>query len=695
MSGGRASLRWRLARTLVVLGLASVVMLATVNLLVVRSLLDTSVRSQLETLRDVRRNAIELGVERLLTRVSVLAADPGVVTALDELAAGYAAIDSDLTDDQYAALLDEYVDVVARYDEAGVERPEIDDLVPTSTAGRYVQYHYLASNPFPAGERAALVDAADGSAYSEAHGRQHAYLRELASSLGALDLVLVDSRTDDVVYSVEKRIDLGTDVRTGPHRDSTLGLARARLGAVSVTEAVIIDSAFYLPDSSVPVVHVAATVRSGAEAIGAIVVGFPIGVLTDLVSGGGRWELLGLGETGDVYVVGVDSRLRTEPRIWFGDRDQALQEARERGLDERSATLIEFLGSPVLVQAVENAAVDRAQDGEEFIGVVDGYLGRRTLAAAAPLDAGGLGWTVVAERRTSETRAELESFIGTIVLLLLVLLPLLALVGVLLARMLARPVAPLVGAAQRIAAGDPHVEVPELGRNELGDLGRQLARVADQLRDHETAVRAEEARITSLLESVVPAELVEQVRRGDGDATTMIDIGTVVALTVRGLPQPSSSEPEALAELTQRLVLAVKELAAGAGIEAIRVASDQGLFVAGRGAPHDGAAAAARFALDLDEVVAEVVAEHGVPLTAHMGLATGPLGTAVLGRRQSSYGVWGDCVGRAVELAATAPEHGVLADESLVDALAGVEPEGVVLVEADDVALGARWVRRL
>ena len=48
------------------------------------TLLDTEVRSQLTTLRDLRRDSIESGVDRLLDRVAVIASDPGVAQALTD-----------------------------------------------------------------------------------------------------------------------------------------------------------------------------------------------------------------------------------------------------------------------------------------------------------------------------------------------------------------------------------------------------------------------------------------------------------------------------------------------------------------------------------------------------------------------------------------------------------------------------------
>ena len=81
--------------------------------------------------------------------------------------------------------------------------------------------------------------------------------------------------------------------------------------------------------------------------------------------------------------------------------------------------------------------------------------------------------------------------------------------GVVLARVFARPVVPLVEAARGIADGDFGTAVPDLGRNELGDLARQLQNVAGQLRDQDASIAAEEQRILTMLASVLPPDLVD------------------------------------------------------------------------------------------------------------------------------------------------------------------------------------------
>lgn len=661
------SLRARLTRTLVGLGLASVVLLATVNFFVVRELLERSTEHQLEGLRDSRADAIELAFDRLQVRASVLGSDPGVADALVALDESYGAIDTELTDAQVAELAAVYEPVVARYDDAGVERPPVDALLPASDAGRYLQYAYLASNPFD--DRSELVDAADGSEYASVHAEQHEFLRGLAASVGASDLLLVDIDSGEVIYSVAKRVDLGTNVLDGPYADAGLGIAVEKLDGATAGDAVLSDVSFYLPDTSAPVLHVATAVRDDAEVVGALVLMLPTERLTDIVTASQNWDALGLGETGDAYVVGADLRIRTVPRSWFEDPDAYLERFRDVTGDGRAAGLIEFTGSPVLIQEADNAAVRTALDGEPFVGGVDNPLDRSSVAAAAPLAVGDLGWVLVTEQQTRETNAELMRFVVTILLLLAILLTVLTIVGLLLARVLARPVRPLVEAAGRIADGDYETVVPDLGRNELGDVGRQLEAVAAQLRDQEASIEAEEDRITTMLSTVLPDALVERVRSGERDLAEVVDTATVVAFAVSGVPSPTSGEQDAVVELTTRLTSEIGRLAHEHRVERAQVALQHQMFVAGRGRTGTDADLAAAFAVDVIAAVRDVGADHGLELAARAGLSAGLVATGVIGTRQVSFTIWGAPVTAAIRLSALAEDGCVLVDDTVADDL--------------------------
>ena len=668
MSGQR-SLRRRLTRRLVGLGLVSVILLAIVNLVAVYTLLQDGTRDQLSTLRELRADTVEQTIDSALGRVSVMGTDPGVAVALTELADAYRLIDDDIDDDQRTRLTESYASVTDRYDAVEAPRPSTDELVPDSAAGRYVQYHYVADNDDE--PRAALDDAGDGSAYSEAHATHHPFLRDLAASIGggSGDLLLVDIDTLDVVYSVSKRIDLGTDVLDGPFADTGLGVVLDKLTGTAVEASTMSDTSFYLPDSSAPVVHIATTVRSNAEVVGVIVIVVTTELLTDIVTSGQNWELLGLGDTGDAYLVGADRTLRTIPRSWFSDPDEYLDRYLDVGGDERAAELMQFTGSPVLLQTVDNPAVDAALEGEAFIGGTSNYLDRGTLTAAAPVRVDDLGWVVITEQQVSESRQEVEEFVVAIAIVLAILLSTLVVIGLFLARVLTRPVRPLVAAAGRIADGDYHTEVPDLGRNELGDVGRQLESVAARLREQEAAIEQEESRINEMLATVLPPALVDRVRGGERELAEVVDTATVVAVSVHGIPAPSGADQDAVVELTTRLADESARVAQRHGVERAQAALEHQLYVTGRDRVGIDAARALSFAREIVATLPQVAAEFGVTITVGAGLSSGLVATGVLGSHQVAFGVWGTPVGDAIALSDRAEPGQARADTGVVDEL--------------------------
>jgi class 3 adenylate cyclase len=286
------------------------------------------------------------------------------------------------------------------------------------------------------------------------------------------------------------------------------------------------------------------------------------------------------------------------------------------------------------------------------------------------MDIEGVDWVMVTEQETGESRDELERYLVSIGIVLAILLPLLAVAGVLIARRMARPVTPLVDAAGSIADGEYEEDVPEFGRNELGDVARQLGLIADDLAERQRALEDEERRIEAMLGSVVPDELVTPVREGNLDDADHVDTGTVVAIAVHGVPDATGAEQDAVLDLTSRLADELNALAEAAGVERLRVATDEQLFVTGRGRPGAAGDEATAFAADAIEHIHELGDEFGLPLGAVAGLSIGPVATGVLGGRQLTFGVWGDAFTRALTLVArTGDDALVVVDRSVVDEL--------------------------
>ncbi len=667
--GRRSGLRRRLEFTLVGVALVSVLLLSGLNYVFARVLVAESVEAQLSALRDTRVQAIERGASRVQTEISMLAVTPSVITALDELRTGFDDTDDELSGPQLSELEAAYDEALEPLAAVGQVVPS-GSLLPSSDTGRFIQYHYILGNPDEFDDRDRLDDAGDGSAYSAAHAKHHPFLRSLMDSVGVSDLLLVDARTGDVVYSVQKRIDLGTNAVTGPWGDNGLGDVVDALSQVTVGDGVISDTVFYVPARGQAVVLVAAAVRSGSDIVGALVAELPVSVITDLVTADEDWDLLGLEDTGDIYLVGADGTLRTDPRAWLADPDGFLDDFLDRTGDREGADRMRLVGSPALTQQVDNNAIDAAQAGEVFAGTVTSFDGARTLATSAPVDLGGQEWIVVVEQDRFEANAGLATLLRGTLIVIAVLLPTTALIGWWMARSLTHPFGVLVSAAGRIARGEPPSGIESLGNNELGDVGRQLAVVSARLEAEEAAVSAEEEQINDVLGAVIPPRLIDRVRRGEQGIADMLDTATAISLLVDGTPEATGSDQDTVYEIAEQLTVEVDRLLEEHGVERVRRSLTNSLFVSGL--DHDDARIedALRFTAEVIELVALTGAEYGQALTVRAGLAAGNVASGVIGQQQLTFSMWGEPVSTAFTLASLAQPGEVLVDPSIRDAVA-------------------------
>lgn len=494
-----------------------------------------------------------------------------------------------------------------------------------------------------------------------------AFLQALLASGHGSELLVVSMDTGEVVSTTSVADDAGPSTQWDAE---VVADVVDRLPSVPVGDAVILDGVSLAEADGTTAALVAATVRSGPEVIAALLMTVPIDHLTDLVSADGQWDQLGLGASGEAVIVGSDGILRSEPRSWTEDPEaylDALSDAGEAGAD--TAAAIEIVGSPVGIQAVENAVVADAIAGDESIETVTGPLVGTIRAAAAPVDAGGLAWVVIASQSSTDFAATLWTFLRWVGLLLLVLVPLILLAATYLSRALTRPIPALVAVSSQLAEGDLDVTVPDLGPNEFGDLARQLAEGAAELQRRRAVIADEEARIQGILSAVVPTRLMERVRGGDHGFSDVLETATVVAVSLHGMSDQSGADQETFMEATARMAVELEELAVVCGVEPVRAAARQHVFLAGLGTPDAGVDDAASFGVRVSEVVRATGDDLGLDVDASVGMAAGTVGTGMIGTSQVSFGIWGDPPGRAASLGGLARAGEVLVDDAVAEAL--------------------------
>jgi len=348
-------------------------------------------------------------------------------------------------------------------------------------ASQVLQKSYIQDNPHPVGAKDELIDTGTRSQYDIVHSKYHPYMRAVQRARGYYDIFLVDT-DGDVVYSVFKESDFATNLKTGPWRDTDLAAAWREAMQLPEGESAFYDFRRYAPSQGAAASFMATPIFGAAGLMGTLVVQMPADRLSALVA-----DVVGLGETGQVYIVGTDNRLRSETR--FQDGPGVLEE--------------------IPPQAVfEDARRNGISGFERTTGLSGGAV--RAMAAGFAFDENDY-WTVMVEQAEAEIMAPIGELRNLLLTQAAALSAVIAIIGMLFARATAKPIAGIGDALGRMSGGDYGTDIPYRDRgDDAGELARNLDHLRGQLSSAERA-RAEQAR-----QAADQHRVVEQLSEGIG-----------------------------------------------------------------------------------------------------------------------------------------------------------------------------------
>lgn len=354
-----------------------------------------------------------------------------------------------------------------------------------------LQTAYIASNPHPADDRAALVSTQDGSQYDLVHTKFHPYYRGVMNSKGYFDIFLVDTE-GNVVYSANKETDFATNLVSGAWRDT--GLAQAYAAAITAApeQVKFTDFTFYAPSNDTPASFLSVPITSGNETVGALIFQMPKDRIMDIIS-----DSYGLGATGEVMAIGEDYLSRSASR-YEGGQTMLSPMRRTDYLEDVFAD-----GRPTYV-AAEN-------DNGDFVHVM-----------ADRLSFLGATWAVVIEQHDAELLSPVIELRNTLALQLGGLVAILLLIGWLVGRAISRPFGRIGKSLQNMALGDLSTPVPLTDRKEdVGALARNLEDLRSKLNTAEMNRRQAEQRARD--QQQVVEHLTASIRElAQGKLTTKI-----------------------------------------------------------------------------------------------------------------------------------------------------------------------------
>ncbi|WP_309712603.1 adenylate/guanylate cyclase domain-containing protein [Pseudolysinimonas sp.] len=594
-----------------------------------------------------------------------------------------------LTPEQEAELVAFFTDDFGpRLNEASGEEVDASSFIPASASARYLLYHYTVKG---GDDASAVDDAGDGSTWSAAHAAHHDYLRRLARLSEYPGLVLI-SLSGQVVYSVNKDVDLGADLVDGPHSYSNLALAfQQAMSGNRLDSVTFADFEPYAPALDAPTGWAVAPLASDDAIVGAIGVRLPSERIDAIMTGGGDWQNSGLGVTGEAYLVGRDGTMRSLSRDLAQDPEAYLAAATAVGLPIGEAERAVETGQTLLIQRVDTKAAELALDGRSGIETSANYLGDQSIAAYAPVKPAGLEWAIIAEIDASEALAPVADFTSRLAISSAILVGIVSLISVFIAGFAVRPLYRLRDAARRIAAGETGVQVEAGESDELADVAAAFNEMSRSLELKNALLEEQRVENERLLRTLMPEAVAKRYREGARTIVQDHQEVTVLFADVVGFEEYGRGiDSEKSLDLLNEIFRAFDDAAEEHGVERVRSTRAGYLASCGLSVPRvDNARRAVAFSLDIARIVERFGAQQGADIHVRVGMDTGTVTSGLIGRTSMVYDLWGDAVSLAFRLQGGATESGVFLTQRVVDKIPDVLP----YTDAGVVETASGWQR--
>ena len=648
--------RWGLAAklfaTLILLSAVAVLVSAVLGYVRGRDALEEAIYNQLTAARQAKARQVETYFRTIRNELRMLASTKMVIDALRGMRDGYDELNkTEVSPELRAKVRDWYVaNVAPELKRMFGKEPRIDDYLPTSNAGIYLQYHYIVANPNALEQRALLDDPGDGSRYSAVNAMYNPLLRTAANTAGFWDLMMADAKHTDVIYGLADEIDFATSLRTGPYRRSHLAAAVAKcLAAKDTTTTCFEDFAPYVPSNGAPIAFMAAPVIEQGVVIGVLIAQLSIEEIDKVVTGDRRWREEGFGATGEAYLVGPNFKVRSGGRLFYENRDAYFADLKEFGHPAEEIDAIRRYGTPVLQQRIETQGTRAALSGLSGTGQIVGDRGKLTLSSWGPLNIPGVKWGLVAKIETTEAFAPIRKLERDLMIVGGASLLVVMLIAAWLASALLGPLRELTDGVRRFASGNYDVKVPTRTRDEIGQLCTAFNGMVDEIHAKNAVIEAKNRENEELLLNVLPAPIANRLREGeqsiaDGFAEVTVAFADLVGFTALSSEMPPQNVVALLNGLFTRFDVAAHEL----GIEKIKTVGDAYMAVCGLPNPVENhAERMVRMAIRMVHITREHAMEHQVVMKLRVGVNTGPVVAGVIGKSKYIYDLWGDTVNLA------------------------------------------------
>jgi len=636
--------------------ISSIIALAYVGYDNGRQALNNSIQNQLTSVRETKAYQIERYFQQV--RAEIQTYSQGEVSeVIKGFAQAYQELEGQKIQLTWHEQLKQYYeqDFLPKLAENTEGKPLLYSYLPQNSAARYLQYHYIAGNSNPIGEKEYLNNANDGSEYSNIHKTVQPIYNNFVSQLGYYDLLLIDAKTGNIVYSVKKETDFGTNLYKGPYSTSALATVfRKAVNADDYNFVAVSDFASYRASYAEPAAFIASPIfdANNSELTGVLAFQLSADEINSVMTGNNDWQEEGLGKSGETYLVGSDYGMRSNSRFLIEQPKEYFKAITKEGLPKKQIAFIKRFNSSILHQEVETEAIQKALNNETGFAVAEDYRGIETLNAYRPLELDDLNWVINAKINTQEAFEPIKDFQRKVLLATAIIVLLVTLIASILSYYFIRPIRTLIDGFRQVGKGNTDVKIKVKSQDEFRELANSFNEMVDNLDHQKKLVQEKNEENEELLLSILPEPVAERVKKGEESIGDSFSNVTVLFADLGGFMELSESLPASkTVELLNELVAAFDDAAEKHGVEKHKTIGSGYMSVCGLSVPRlDHVKRTIDFAKDMLRIVRRFNREKNTDLKLRIGVNSGSVVAGIVGRDRFIYDLWGDTVNLANRL---------------------------------------------
>lgn len=384
------------------------VALIVISYFLIRQYLKKEIYDQLQTLSEVKQLQIENYFHQLEGQVILASRDAVLKDAINAFADAFGSIESDSYElPDYADLytmskgLEDYyaAEVIPALSRVPGMEVSLQEILPFYDKTRIIQFLYIAGNQLPFGHKNRMLTAGDGSSYSYAHQNYQPYFRELIAKLWISDILLIDAKSGDIVYTYQKNIDLGTNIYTGILKGSNLAIGCQKVLASPEAEAVAIsDLELYMPAMFRPSMFIAVPVLEGRNKTGLLVFELSAGILDNILLGNTAAKTNEFfNHDGNIYLVGQDYTYRSNDYRIKKSKDQLIEKLIKSDLRKDIVKQVDSLHTTARLVSLDHDIFTDVLTGYQTVTSFRDVSGEKVIASIRPLDDKNLNWFLVVQ----------------------------------------------------------------------------------------------------------------------------------------------------------------------------------------------------------------------------------------------------------------------------------------------------------